>query len=143
MPKASSKSKPKGSILTTPRSVAAIVRSLRKRSEILQSAVKHARRKPSDRADQEVESAFNILQDEKLDADTILRHAEKSGLRTQALKDAIEFAKNAMSLKSNSDIPPTSKPSTSRATRSNPNPVMETLDISKLSGSIPICFTVS
>ena len=98
MPK-TSKSKPKGSITTTPRSVASIVRSLRKRSEALQSAVKHARRKPSDRADQEVDSAFNSLKDEKLDADTILRHAERSGLQTQALKDAIEFAKNAMNLK--------------------------------------------
>ena len=133
MPRAS-KSKPKGrvqSIQTSPRSVASAVRSLKKRAETLQAAVKHARRKPSDKAQREVDLSFEVLRDEHADAETILRHAERSGLQTQALKDAIEFAKNALdllSINSDKNTPPTSKPKSSRVTRSNPNPVMETLD---------------
>ena len=53
--------------------------------------MKHARRKPSDKAQREVDSSFEVLKDEKLDAETIMRHAERSGLQTQALRDAGTF----------------------------------------------------
>ena len=138
MPKASaSKPKIKGGspsvIQTTPRGVAAIVRSLRKKAEICQAAVKHARRKPSDKASAELVDASESLAEETLDAETILRHAEKSGLKTQALKDAIEFAHNTL-LPEGDDLessgrnnPPTPNPKPKKTSRRVPDPTLDTV----------------
>ena len=95
MPKTpNSKGKSPTAIKATARTVSTSARSLRKRAEAFQAAAKHARRKRTEASEQDVVVAVSNLVDERLDAETVLRHAERAGLQVRALQEAIEYASN-------------------------------------------------
>ena len=156
MPRAS-KQKTKGGVQTSPKNVAATVRSLRRCAELQQAAVKQLlnRRRQKKNAEQsrvQLATAHAKLEEEKLDAEAILRQAESSGMQTRSLKEAIEFASEALSVVQDTPTdnnPPNPKPGSrslvepdlstvvegeeEEATMSNPIPVENTAE--KLRGA--------
>ena len=121
MPRASARQKQKGGIMTTPKNVAATVKSLRRCAEAHQTAVKFLvnrkrQKKGTEEARVQLAVANSNLEEAKLDAEAILRQAERSGMQTKSLKEAIEFAANSLSAVSdapagsNTNVPPNPNP---------------------------------
>ena len=101
MPRAS-KQKAKGGVHTSPKNVSATVRSLQRSAKAHQAAVKQLlskrrQKKNAEEARVQVAIATSKLEEEKLDAEAILRQAVRSGMKTSSLKEAIEFASEALS----------------------------------------------
>ena len=101
MPHAS-RSKPKGGVQTTPKNVAATVKLLRRSAEAQQAALRHLlgkrrQKKNAEEARIQLAVAYSKLEEDKLDAEAILRQAERSGMQTRSLKEAIEFASECLS----------------------------------------------
>ena len=134
MPKSpNSKNKSRDAIKVTARGISTSVRSLRRRAEVFQAAIKHARRKKTEASEEELAIAVSNLVDERLDAETVLRHAQKTGLQVQALKDAIEYANNLLTSNEkevNKSDPPTPKPKSKKVPKKVPEqkPDSETED---------------
>ena len=71
-------------------------RDLRKAYEAHKVAVKHARQKSGKESGEKLVETSQNLSTEILDTDTVLRHADGTGLQTQALKELVKVAKNAI-----------------------------------------------
>ena len=71
-------------------------RDLRKAYEAHKVAVKHARQKSGKESGEKLVETSQNLSTEILDTETILRHADGTGLQTQALKELVKVAKNAI-----------------------------------------------
>ena len=121
MPRASARQKQKGGIMTTPKNVAATVKSLRRCAEAHQTAVKFLvnrkrQKKGTEEARVQLAIANSNLEEAKLDVEAILRQAERSSMQTKSLKEAIEFAANSLSAVSdapagsNANVPPNPNP---------------------------------
>ena len=125
MPKTpNSKGKSPSAIKATARTVSTSARSLRRRAEAFQAAVKHARRKKTEASEQDVAVAVSHLVDERLDAETVLRHAERAGLQVRALQEAIDYASNLVAShesETNVNDPPTPNPKSKKVTSHSPD----------------------
>ena len=124
MPKTpNSKGKSPTAIKATARTVSTSARSLRRRAEAFQAAAKHARRKKTEASEQDVVAAVSNLVDERLDAETVLRHAGRAGLQVRALQEAIEYASNLISSHESEDSksdPPTPNPRSKKVATPSP-----------------------
>ena len=100
MPRAS-RPKAKGGVQTSPKNVAATVKSLRRSTEAFQAAHKQLlnkrrQKKGTEEARVQLAIASSNLEEEKLDAEAILRQAGRSGLKTESLRGAINSASEAL-----------------------------------------------
>ena len=126
-----SRQKVKGGVQTSPKNVAATVTSLRRGVEAHRAAHKQFLKRKKDKkstseAKVQLAIADTKLHEEKLDAEAVLRQAERSGMQTKALKDAIQSTADALSVfieepvqSDNAPIPPNPKSNPRASDRPN------------------------
>ena len=145
-PKGDAQMTPKGGIQTSPKNVAATVQSLKRGVEIHQAAYKHLvklrkQKKGTEEARVGLAIANSKLEEERLDAEAILRRAERSGMQTAALKEAIELASDALSkvMEAPKEVnPPNPKPSQKASDVPNLETVVEEGEEEEATVSTPI-----